>query len=454
MEKYDIYPNKANLISSIEKNVTGRNNSIYYLLRFLNSQDDSWSIAINCSWGSGKTFFVKQCKLMIDSLNVTKSDEQIDPKLTTALNILCNKNSNNQEAISQRPFRTAYYDAWAHDSDTDPIISILQCLSNSLRGAKAREQLNNALKLGMAILNATTWVDLSTLQDLIESKNNDLEALKEKFNSTLSKLAPAHGKLLIFVDELDRCKPTYAVKLLERIKHYFSNQNVSFIFSVDLDQLQHTIKHYYGSNFAGYEYLDRFFDLVINLPEPDMDKYFANTKDILKVAELFNNDTHNYYQDFCGELINHFSFSLRQLNHFYLKSNSSSYNLIARSLQGEWSSDNGLFIIYTFLLPLMNALNQANAHEFNRFIAGKASDDTLNILTNSKNFSRYYTDISDDKAHVDVSQGARQIYNAIFGPDTNRSLIISRQCIIDNPKICREILIDACNLLSSTSKLD
>lgn len=57
----------------------------------------------------------------------------------------------------------------------------------------------------------------------------DLEKLKE-FYDALVELAPEDGKLIVFVDELDRCKPTYAIKVLERIKHYFSVPNITFIF--------------------------------------------------------------------------------------------------------------------------------------------------------------------------------------------------------------------------------
>ena len=56
MDKYDIEPTKVNLINSIQKDITGRNQSLENLIRLLNRQNDSWSIAINGSWGSGKTF--------------------------------------------------------------------------------------------------------------------------------------------------------------------------------------------------------------------------------------------------------------------------------------------------------------------------------------------------------------------------------------------------------------
>lgn len=457
MEKYDIQPTNSNLISSISKDVTGRNQSIYYLLRFLNYQDTSWSIAIDSPWGSGKTFFVKQCQLVLDN-QLTGSKQ--NTKIQSALNKLCQNSDEKLKDIQQRHFRTTYYDAWEHDSEADPIISILKTLASSSWSASMKSNLAKVIDVGIDILNITTNVDFSSLKDMISNnKQNDLDLLKKKFNAALSNLAPDSGQLIIFVDELDRCKPTYAVQLLERIKHYFSNPNVTFIFSVDLSQLQNTVKNYYGSHFDGYQYLDRFFDLVISLPEPDVGRYFESTKDILRVNEVFGqvNNSDNYYHQFCAELTKHFSFSLRQLNHFYLKANSASYNLINQSMNlGGWSNNHGLFLIYTFLLPLMIALSQENIDDYNAFINGKASKETLNILSDSTEFSRYYADMQVNNDEIDVKKGVNEIYNAIFG---NRSisdniLTISNKCYIENPKKFKVILINACNLLSQTSKLN
>lgn len=56
-------------------------------------------------------------------------------------------------------------------------------------------------------------------------------------------------RIIIFIDELDRCKPSYAVRLLEQIKHYMCDERITFILAVNTAQLQHTIRHFYGSEF-------------------------------------------------------------------------------------------------------------------------------------------------------------------------------------------------------------
>ena len=460
MNKYDILPTKSNLALSIKNDTTGRNSNLYNLLRLLNFQQDSLSIAINGSWGTGKTFFIKQCQLMLDNAFSCEDDE-----ILQAIEKLC-PGEESLANIRKTHFRTAYYDAWEHDSEEDPIASLIRCLATTDWSTNVKESLIKVADIGSSILQATTNIDLKGLVKTLKDNSSDLitpdnlEQIKKRFNATLAELAPDQGKLTIFVDELDRCKPTYAVKLLERIKHYFNNPNVTFIFAVDLSQLQYTINQYYGLQFNGYQYLDRFFDLVISLSAPDIDKYFDNTKNILEAVQHFekSDPKNSYYYLFCKELINHFSFSIRQINHFYLKTNSAAYNLLDQILNPQGiafqSERNGKFIIYEFLLPLMNALNQADIDEYNNFISGNASKETLNILAKSKYFTKYYKDISINESNIDIIKGVSDIYNAIFNDQDQTSLRISNECTIDYPSKYKKKLIDACSLLSPEIKLD
>lgn len=99
-------------------------------------------------------------------------------------------------------------------------------------------------------------------------EQKDIHAQIEELLASL--LAERGNRLVIFIDELDRCKPTFAIQLLERIKHYFSNDQITFVFSVNTTELQHTIKQYYGTDFNATRYLDRFFDFRIDLPPANM----------------------------------------------------------------------------------------------------------------------------------------------------------------------------------------
>src|SRR6185436_1301091 len=86
--------------------------------------------------------------------------------------------------------------------------------------------------------------------------------------------ASAGGKRLVFfVDELDRCRPTFAVELLERIKHLFEVQGVVFVLSVHREQLAHSLRAIYGHDFDAEGYLGRFFHLGYRLVDPTPGEY-------------------------------------------------------------------------------------------------------------------------------------------------------------------------------------
>lgn len=87
-------------------------------------------------------------------------------------------------------------------------------------------------------------------------------------------------KLVIFIDELDRCRPTFAIETLERIKHYFDDERIIFVVSVNKEQLIHTISKFYGASFDATAYLNKFFDMNIYLPEiPN----YLKSNDILQI---------------------------------------------------------------------------------------------------------------------------------------------------------------------------
>ena len=83
-----------------------------------------------------------------------------------------------------------------------------------------------------------------------------------------------YDKLIIFIDELDRCKPSFAIELLEIIKHYFNHDKVVFVLSTNLSEFQYCVKQYYGESFNGWKYLDRIIDLRITLPQISLEAYY------------------------------------------------------------------------------------------------------------------------------------------------------------------------------------
>ena len=96
-----------------------------------------------------------------------------------------------------------------------------------------------------------------------------------EFRQTLGDVADAlsedhNGRpLVVVVDELDRCRPSYAIELLETAKHPFAVDRVVFVLAVNRAQLAESVRALYGAGFNSEGYLRRFFDLDFRLPEPN-----------------------------------------------------------------------------------------------------------------------------------------------------------------------------------------
>lgn len=109
------------------------------------------------------------------------------------------------------------------------------------------------------------------LNDVSETKRSVVN-FKEGLGTLLTLLGDATDLNLpfyVFLDELDRCKPTYAISMLERVKHLFDVTGVVFILATDTDQLAHAINSVYGDKFDAKHYLQRFFHRSYQMPDAD-----------------------------------------------------------------------------------------------------------------------------------------------------------------------------------------
>ena len=94
-----------------------------------------------------------------------------------------------------------------------------------------------------------------------EAAEEALARFREYLGETVTALTekeqdPARRKIIIFVDELDRCRPTYAIEVLECVKHLFSVEGLVFVLALDDEQLRNTIASVYGAGFDGWTSLN------------------------------------------------------------------------------------------------------------------------------------------------------------------------------------------------------
>ncbi|MDO6804915.1 P-loop NTPase fold protein, partial [Wenyingzhuangia sp. 1_MG-2023] len=84
--------------------------------------------------------------------------------------------------------------------------------------------------------------------------------------ATLADQVTADSPIVIFIDELDRCRPDFAVQMLEVIKHTFDVVNVKFVLVTNTKQLRAAINHRYGPLVDAQRYLDKFLKFSVRLP--------------------------------------------------------------------------------------------------------------------------------------------------------------------------------------------
>lgn len=122
------------------------------------------------------------------------------------------------------------------------------------------------------------------MNDRIKRFEEGQSAIADLKDSLASLVAALDGQSLqapiyIVIDELDRCRPTYAIKLLEEIKHLFDVPGLVFVLGLHGEQLAHSVSGAYGATFDGQSYLRRFFNRQYVLAEPELDRL------ILKLCE-------------------------------------------------------------------------------------------------------------------------------------------------------------------------
>ena len=218
-------------------------------------------------------------------------------------------------------FQSVHFNAWKDDYVIDPLIPMVAAIDDLKPGgessdgsfrtnmATVKKAVGSIAKRGLiAAVKAGTlnMLDLDEISegvaadmasestsDLIEAFQREKASL-EQFRDALEKAVDALTKedrsrpLIFFIDELDRCRPTYAIELLERVKHVFDVRNMVFVLSIDKKQLEAITSAVYGERIDAPEYLRRFIDLEYALPAPHSKNYTQELIKRFEFKELFD----------------------------------------------------------------------------------------------------------------------------------------------------------------------
>ncbi len=263
------------------------------LTNLVQAQRPSLIVSLHGDWGTGKTFFLKRW----------------------------------QKDLQNRGFESVYINAWNDDFGDDPLASILGQLTDQVNDSKYNCAIKLIQKHGgrlisglLTVVKGTTGWDLGRLfspnvlgrYESLVKKRDDLRKHLEKLATQVRE--ETKHPLVFIVDELDRCRPTFAIELLERVKHIFEIPGLVFIFGINRDELCKSFQSVYGKIDSDV-YLRRFFDFTFTLPEIDPEAYCRHLVNRYLLDRFFKDHSldSDWFREFFPILCSCFGFSLRDI---------------------------------------------------------------------------------------------------------------------------------------------
>ena len=260
------------------------------IIRLLTSPIDLSPMVIDGGWGTGKTEFCqKLIRLMQQQhpdyqpvyIDAFRSDHSGEPLLALLAEIIkaCTPEDTGEQPSEQRKnitrkvakaagfvMKTVAKAAVGHvlKQNLEDLEKGMSQIINDEEEAKnvAETVADSATTLASHSIDATIDATIEALlKEQIEAEKN-LETLK----ACLKELA-ADKPIILFIDELDRCRPDYAVDMLEVIKHVFDVENVKVVLVTNTKQLRAAINHRYGMEVDAQKYLDKFLKYSFALPD-------------------------------------------------------------------------------------------------------------------------------------------------------------------------------------------
>ena len=281
-------PVKITKENPFQNDALNRLESAEILTQFVSSLDQPYVIAIDSPWGTGKTTFLKMWQLY----------------------------------LKEKGFNSLYFNAWETDFKDDALVALIKEIEINLdsfelgdRNSEIRKILQKVKKSSYvfvkkalpAAVKIATYGTLDiekTVEDTIadttekfieeqfeeyEKTKESLSSFKKNLQEFIRKLNSEDKPLIFIIDELDRCRPDYAVQVLERAKHLFSIDKIVFVLGIDKEQVGHSLKTIYGEGMNVDGYLNRFIDYDYHLPEPDVKTFVEHTIERHELNDFFTN---------------------------------------------------------------------------------------------------------------------------------------------------------------------
>jgi hypothetical protein len=229
-------------------------------------------IAIDAPWGDGKTWFVENWELSLKAqgyqtafLNVFKHDHVEDP-----FTMLCSEVITKLD-INQQDKSTLFEKGKIVAKSLIPLLAkaLITYGTKASSGLSLEEFQTTIDEFGKDVADQTR----DSVADVLGRFDEDKQSVDAFFKILTDHAASQKKPLVVFIDELDRCRPDFAVRTIERIKHFFDVPNIIFVLSVNRAQIAAYVRGVYGIGDEADQYLGKFILFWLKLPK-------ANSLDI------------------------------------------------------------------------------------------------------------------------------------------------------------------------------
>lgn len=382
--------------------------------------EGSYVVSLEGGYGSGKSSFLAMWNDELQERR--KSDESLP--LSIVLNV------------------------WESDHSEDPMLAmmatLLEVLDQHAVLKEDRESLENAAKNlswfvgGLVNEFVASWsgVNIHNAAQLAEEKQAErraqhplspLKVYQERakavrvFKAALRNVIENNGiKILFLVDELDRCRPDYAIRYLEALKHIYDIHGLLFVLAYDRQALESSAKSLYGQDMDVGGYLNRFIHRTYQLKHPGkqlaeyiskLNQHYLTYHKDDKVANAF--DIHHPHSWFHG-IFREAHISLRHWHHIF--------RILNDILDSKSDKLRFVYSLSAFFLLKAKFTNEAL---YSRLVSGEplADEDCRYIIELESDlkigaellcFVLVARKIRSSNESVDVRQQTRETYNRLY----------------------------------------
>jgi hypothetical protein len=243
--------------------------------------DDPLVILLDSPWGTGKTTFLnmwagelRKSKVPVIYFDAFLNDHVDDAFLAIASEVI-------RLAGDLKKTKESAYKSFVKKAGRVGGILLRTSARVGVKaatlGAIDAADLDSLKKVASDVAKDTSTLADDYVESLLKLQSREKETLAS-LRDALAGLAESFGEsqegqvrtcpLVFIIDELDRCRPSFALEVLERIKHIFSIPNVHFVLSAQLSQLENSVRYSYGPDIDALTYLQKFYNVTVHFPEP------------------------------------------------------------------------------------------------------------------------------------------------------------------------------------------